>query len=386
MATFQPLGLDLSGVEDNKRWIYRRLALLNGLFIGLALAAGAWGPEAIRVIRLPFQHYMPTLALGMGLVVVLSTFVGWLTGRFANTALAVILWLAIGAITILTMGYLGYYGRTLVVWLADSRFWGRDIYPYTVTDGTVLGLMFGGLLLFLVLGALALLQSYRLENLASNLGDKKRLDARTWVGLSWPMIMIVLTAYFTKNSMFDPAATAATAINDAVRTVQTYDGDLTQLGQTTGVNYDALGSVRDQLGGRYTLNIAEIDPANSTVMVTLNFEDGGWIYCRIISDQLSYCYDASPPYTTGLQSLLTGVPVPEDCRSCEPQFEDEALRGQVLALGQSLGDSVTLERVAQLGSHVLMRATGANGRAVECWYEGVARTYLTSCTEVTPTP
>ena len=41
-----------------------------------------------------------------------------------------------------------------------------------------------------------------------------------------------------------------------------------------------------------------------------------------------------------------------------------------------------VERVAQWGSHVLMRATGASDNAVECWYEGVTRVYLTGCAPV----
>lgn len=385
MATFRSLDLDLSATDAGKQPLYHRLALLNGLFIGLALAAGAWGLEAIRVLQLPFQHYLPTLLLGMGLVTVLSTLVGWLTGRWPNTVLAVVLWLGIAAITTLTMGYLGSYGRTLVAWLADSRFWGRNVYPYAL-DGSVTGLLFGGFLLFLVLGILGLLQSYRLENLLSNLGARTRFDGRTWIGLLWPMVLVFLTAYFTRSFMFDPAASAAAIINDAVQAVQGYDGDLTELARTTGINYDALAAVRDQLPGDYRLAIAEVDPPTSTVIVSLNYEDGRWLYCRLINDQLSFCYDAAPPYTVGLASLLTGTPVPDGCRGCEPRFQDETLRAEIRALGETLEPPITVGRIAQQGSHVLVSATDANGTAVECWFEGVTRTYLTSCTAVAPAP
>lgn len=385
MATLQSLNLDTASFDANERPIYRRLALLNGLLIGLALATGAWGVEAIRVAQLPFQYYLSTLVLGIALITLLGALTGWVTGRLAKTIITVPLWLITTALSLLTMGYLGYYGRTLVVWLADRRFWGRDIYPYTA-DVTVSGLILGGFLLFVIVGTLALLQSYRLENLVNNLGGKNRLDGRTWLGLLWPLIFVFLAAYFTKNSMSDPAATAATAVNDAIQVAQTYEGDLAQLALTTGINYGALGGVRDRLQGDYTLNIAEVDPRNATVMVTLNFENGAWLYCRLINGQLSHCYDASPLYTTGLRSALTGELVPEDCLDCEARFENEALRDQIQALGQGMGDSVSIERVAQLGSHVLMRAIGADNRALDCWYEGVIRTYLTGCTEVTTEP
>ncbi|MEZ4518972.1 MAG: hypothetical protein R3C44_19840 [Chloroflexota bacterium] len=384
MATTQPLNLDLSAPESSTLPIYHRLGLLNGLLIGLALATGAWGIEAIRVFRLPVRLYLPTLILGMVVVTLLGAFVGWLTSRIAKTAITVPLWLVVAVITVLIINYLSYYGRTFIVWLADPRFWGRDVYPYEISS-MISGVIVGGFLIYVVVGMLALLQGYRLENMVGNLGGKTRLNRSAWFSLLWPLPFVFLAAYFTRSSLFDPAAIAASVTNNAIETVQTYEGDLTQLGIQEGVNYDALRGVQDQIQGPYSLNLAEISPANTSVTVTANFDNGSWIYCRLINDQLSHCFDASPVYTVGLQSLLTGQPVPEDCRGCVPRFEDESLPDQLLALGQELGGSVTVEREAQWGGHVLMRATGANGQVAECWFEGITRTYLTDCTLVEST-
>jgi hypothetical protein len=384
MATSQPLNLDLSTPEARSRPVYRRLGLLNGLLIGLALAAGAWGLEALRVVQLPFRLYLPTLVLGMLFLTLLGAAVGWLTSRLDRAWITIPLWLAFAVVAILTLGYLGYYGRSLVIWLADPRFWGRNIYPYTLSS-SVSGLLLGGFLIFMVIGILSLLQGYRLENLAGSLGwGRDRLNGRAWLGLLWPLPFVFAAAFLTKSSMFDPAAVAATVTNEAIQVVRDYDGDLATLGKEQGVNYSALRGVRDRLDGNFTLSLAEINPVNTSVTVAADFDSGVWLFCRFVADQLSFCYDASPPYTTGLQSLLMGETPPEACRNCTPQLAGEAMVGQLAALGQELGGTPAVERLAQWGSHVLMRATGPNGRALDCWYEGVTRTYLIECLAAAP--
>ncbi len=47
-----------------------------------------------------------------------------------------------------------------------------------------------------------------------------------------------------------------------------------------------------------------------------------------------------------------------------------------------LGSDLIIERVAQEGSHVLMRVTGDSGYAIGCWIEGVAPTRVTGCQEM----
>ena len=73
--SIDPFGIDFSADAPRKQSGFRRLSLLNGLLIGLAFGLGAWGPEMLRVARLPVASYLPTLLLGMGLVVALCGFV-----------------------------------------------------------------------------------------------------------------------------------------------------------------------------------------------------------------------------------------------------------------------------------------------------------------------
>lgn len=378
MATLESLGVYLQDPDINKKPVYRRLGLLNGLLIGLALATGAWGQEVLRVAQLPVRQYLPTLLLGVAIVVGLCTLTGWLTSRIAKAWVTVPLWFGVATLVTLVIGYLGTYGRTLAVWLSDPTFWGRNIYPFVIENGTI-GLIIGGFLIILVVGFLGALQDYRLSNMAGGLGGRTRLGGSTWMGLLWPMPLVFLAAFFTKSSITDPSATAANLTNQAILVAQNYEGDLRELGQVNGISYGALRGVHDQLDGDFVLNVAEVDPGNSTVIIGADFADGAWINCRIINNQLSQCYDASLPYISGLSFLLAGEPVPEDCRGCLPLFADETLPSQVAELGAALGDSPTLERVAQWGGHVLMRATGAGNESVDCWYEGVTRVTLVNC-------
>lgn len=376
MAEARPFELDLSA-EAQSLPLYRRLGLLNGAFIGLALGLGAWGVEMLRIARLPIPLYLPTLLLGLLLVVVLGALVGWLTARIANTPVTAVLWLGVAVATMLIMGYLPYYGRSFVVWLADTRFWGRPVFPYTLGGGAA-GLILGGLLLMVVLGVLGLLQNYRLERLVSDSGAGNRLDGRSWLALLLPLPLVFLASLVTQSMMSNPAAAAVQQTYAAIEVARAYEGDLIELKDSPGPNVAALRGVHDRLSAGYTLSIIDVNPLNSTVVVGADFPDGAWLYCRVINDQLSHCYDAEPAYTVGLRSLVTGEPLPEACRGCTLRTTDEA--GTWLAERQGqFGASPTLTRLAQWGSHVLMEVRGDANRAARCWVEGVGPTVLTSC-------
>lgn len=101
-----PFTVDLSGTETRRRPAYRRLGLLNGLLIGLALGAGAWGYEMFRVTQLPVTSYMPSLWLAVGTIVLLCGFVGWLTARISLTIVSIVLWGLVAVASMLIMGYL----------------------------------------------------------------------------------------------------------------------------------------------------------------------------------------------------------------------------------------------------------------------------------------
>jgi hypothetical protein len=62
------------------------------------------------------------------------------------------------------------------------------------------------------------------------------------------------------------------------------------------------------------------------------------------------------------------------------QATDEAA-AWLVAQRDRFGDDPAIERVAQQGSHVLMRVTG-DDIVAECWISGVTPTQLTECREV----
>lgn len=71
--------LDLEAFE---RPSYRRIGLINGFLIGLALALGAWVGEAISLAQLPIQMPGPSLIIGSLLLIIICALAGWLTSRW----------------------------------------------------------------------------------------------------------------------------------------------------------------------------------------------------------------------------------------------------------------------------------------------------------------
>lgn len=376
----EPFNVDFSGRASEKRPAYRRLCTINGLLIGLAFGLGAWGLEAIRMARLPVESYLPALLLGITAVTVLCGFVGWITGRIDRAPVTVIFWAATAVIGMLILGYLPYHGRTIAAWLADSRFWGRDVFPYAL-EGRPAGMILGGLLIILALTLLGLLQNYRMGNIASEVNERGRLNSRAWISLLLPLPLVFLAALVTQSVLTNPSAAAVEVVHHAVSVAREYEGDLRTLDLGDGNSYAALAQVQDQIGGDYTLSLVDMNPLNSTVIVGVNFAGGEWIYCRVINDQLSFCYDAAPAYTLGLHSLITGDPLPEDCRGCGLEVTEEAAAWLAGHRGR-LGNDLAIERVAQQGSHTLMRVTDDDGQTIECWIEGVTPPQLMECREI----
>ncbi len=383
MATERLINLDdASPLEPNLRPGYRKLGVLNGVLIGLALALGTWGLEALSLIRLPVPLANGSLILGTLMLTMLCGLTGWLTSRRDWAWLTVILWTIMGVIASLLIGYQPSIGRTMAVWLVDLRFWGIPVYP--VQGANYLGVVLGGLFIILILIVLAILQGGRLESAQSELKESTRMSKRSLWILLIPLPIVAVAGWATGQMLLNPAATAANVVFDAVETTWDYEGDLFELGLERGANYAALRPIQDQMTENYTLKIGQIDPASSMAFVLAEFDNGAWISCRIINDQLSFCYDAAPPYTTGLASLITGEPVPEDCRFCLPQVEEETadwLRQQ----GDILGDDPQIERLAQWGGYVLMGVTSNTGdHALECWFNSMSPVTLERCEVVDP--
>jgi hypothetical protein len=384
MAAAAPLGTLFEGddtLEPHRRPGYRKLGFWNGLFIGLALALGSWGLEAWRLTNIPSPQGSISVLLSGLIVVVVCTFTGWLTARLAWGWLTVLLWFGVGVLAALFIGYQPYIGRTLGVWLADSRFWGIDVFPFTT--GSPLGLILGGLVVILVLTLFGILQSYRLEAAVGEVKANGRLSTRAWLILLIPFPFVFAAAFATSSMQVNPAATAAAVVYDGIEVARAYDGDLFQLGLERGSNYAALQSVRELLDGSYTLKVGEIDTDSSMAFVLAEFEDGAWINCRVQNDQLSFCFDATPLYEIGLSSLITGVS-PDDCPTCIPRVTDETQQW-LRARAEQLGPQPHIERLAQWGGYVLLRATAVDGSfAVNCWFDKMSPLTLDRCEEVQP--
>jgi hypothetical protein len=167
------------------------------------------------------------------------------------------------------------------------------------------------------------------------------------------------------------------------RTVS-YEGDLFELSRQEGLNYNALRGVREQLTPVYSLQIAEIDEESSATIVSVHFDNGAWINCQFIADNLVNCFDAAPPYSSGLSGIIRGEPIPDpaDCRGCFPRLDEEWIEW-LQARHDRLGDAPAINRLAQWGSHVLMRLEGETaGYTVECLFRGAIPVRLESCQEV----
>ncbi len=377
--SLDPFESHFTAHEIERLPLYRRLGLGNGLLIGLGLGLGAWALEALNVWRLPAANQLSVLFLGLALVVLLCGFVGWLSSRIARTPITVILWGVVAVVTMLIIGYLPYYGSTLIVWLSDARFRGLAVFPYT-REGGLAGLVLGGLLLILTLVVLGLMQSYRLESIAVEAGHRGRMNGRAWRALLLPLPLVFLAAFITQSMMSNPTAPAIDVVNQAIGVAQNYEGDLRGLELGDGISYSALRPVHDAIDGPFTLGIVDVNPPTSTVIVRADFDNGAWVYCRVVNDQLNFCDDASLAYVDGLRVLVTGQPAPEACRACVLEATDEAA-AWLVARRDRFGADPAIERLAQQGSHVLMRVTGDDITA-ECWIAGVSPALLTECQEV----
>jgi hypothetical protein len=235
-----------------------------------------------------------------------------------------------------------------------------------------------GFFVFLGLAILGLIQGYRLEGVRGEL-TRGRLTGRAALLLALPLPLVAGLGVIADANIGRPLRVAPLVVGEALQTVQGYAGDLFALSRETGVNYGAAAGVRDLLGGGYALTLGELDLGTAaTVYVVAHFDNGAWIHCRVLADQLSHCYDASPPYTRGLAGLLNGQGTP-DCPACTLRV-DEATRAWLLDRGAALGPAPEITRLAQWGSHVLMRAEGTSGgAAVECFFEGMAPVRISEC-------
>ncbi|MCI0394654.1 MAG: hypothetical protein L0332_11065 [Chloroflexi bacterium] len=366
--------------EQRQRVFYRRLGLLNGLALGLAIVLGVWGPQLAALSGIPAASAYASVIVAATLIFLLAGLIGWLTARIARGWITFLLWLATAAVIVVIIGYQPNQLRTLAIWLSDRRFWGLPIYPFL--GGSVVALILAGFLMLLTLATLAILQDYRLEGIYSSLKSQKRPGCVTWFLLLLPLPLVVLAAYVTGNIVSGSYSSRTLwLVNEVIQTGRTYEGDLFALSRAEGINYDAIHGVRDQLEGNYTLFIGSVELETATTFVVVHFDSGSWINCRVVNEQLSFCYDASLPYTIGLASLISGEPVPEDCRGCVPRVSDE-WRAWLQERGGRFAGPPQVRRVTQQDSYVLMEAASTTGDyKLFCWFNGLTVVRIESCGE-----
>jgi hypothetical protein len=196
-----------------------------------------------------------------------------------------------------------------------------------------------------------------------------------------PMPFVFLAAFLTSSIQIKPGAGAVNVVDRAIQVANSTEEDLGQLGIEKGMNYGALNAVQDQLSHSYTMRIGEIDPSSSQTFVLAEFDNGAWINCRTINDQLSFCFEAEPPYTVGLLSLISGEPPPDNCRGCQIRA-DEGLVSWLQDRAQLLGTEPQIERLGQWGGYVLIEASATDSSyQIECLFDKMSPLHLAACEE-----
>jgi hypothetical protein len=367
--------------DVQERRLLTRLGLRNGLFVGLALALGVWAPDAISLTTGPVRLGFPSLLLGFVAVVLLGGVGGWLAAKAGRALPGFVVWLVVAVLITLVIGHLPCEGRTLIQWLADRCSWGFPIYPFSEAAQTAM--VMAGFFIVLVLGFLGLIQPYRLEGISAETNAAGRVVGRGWFLLILPLIPVLAVGMVADNIVNRPLRTAPRLVHEVIRTGRTYPGDLFELSLESAINYNAIAGIRDQMSENYSLFIGEVDLAvNETVYVVAHFDNGAWTNCRVVMEQVSYCYDASPPYMQGFPALLTSGMLPEDCPQCFFRADDEQ-REWLQARSEMIGDSPRIGRLAQWGSHVLIQAESPDGEYVmQCLFEGVSPVQLQRCWDV----
>jgi hypothetical protein len=367
--------------DAHVRRLFLRLGLRNGLFIGLALALGAWAPEAITLSTAHVRQVYPALLLGLLALLLLGSLGGWLAARFDHAFAGGLVWALVASLMTLTIGHLPYEGQTLIAWLADRRFWGLPVYAFSPAAQARLAMT--GFFIVLLLTILGFIQDYRLESISSETDADGRLESRAWFLLVLPLPLVVGVGLIADNIVNGPLRVAPRLVHQAIHTGRTYPGDLFELSLEHGLNYNAISGVRDQMSAHYSLAIGQVDlGVASTIFVVAHFDNDAWINCRVIADQLSHCYDASPPYRQGFPALLTTGETPDDCRECTVKVSDEQ-RAWFLARSEKWAGPPHVTRLAQQGSYVLMRARSPGGDyAVDCLFHGISPVRLERCQEM----
>lgn len=364
---------------------YRRLALLNGLLIGLLISLIYWAPKIMSLAELPTTTPYVSVGATSFLIMLFCVLTSWLTGRIDQGVVTVLWWLGTAVFITLLLGYFPAYSQNWLTWLVEPRFQGLPVYPLPAGNAW-LGFVVAGLALIFILTVLAILQGVRLERAYNELGARRQLTLRAFFILFLPALLAGLGAFLTPDHLASAPRQALAFTHQAIQVGRTYDGDLFALSRQTDFNYNAIAPVQEQLDGPYHLLVGETQFDGSIIIIVAHFANGAWVNCRVNADYaqaiyLSFCDDGSRPYTLGFRTLFTGEPLPENCFNCLPQAEAEQLAWLQTRAPRFQGDP-QFERIAQQGSYVWMRATAPGGNyAVECLFHGIREVWLETCVE-----
>ena len=367
--------------EIQERRLSLRFGLLNGLFLGLGLALGVWTSDAIFLGLSHVRLVYPSMLAGLLALVLLGGLAGWLAAWIARAWIGALIWVGTGVLMVRVIGLVPYEGRSLVLWLADRRAWGLPIYPSSEAAGV--GVWLAGFFIVLALAVLGLMQPYRLEGVIGETDKSGRLGGRGWFLLLFPIPLLLGLGLVADSMINKPLRVAPQLVSEVITTGRSYEGDLFSLGLEKGVNYQAISSVRELMSDNYTLSIGSVDlGVSDTIMVVADFDNGAWINCRVVSEQLSFCFDASLPYMQGLPALITTGELPEDCPYCKFSVSED-LRSRLYGRRADFAGTPEVTRLAQWGSHVLVQAESPDREyAIQCLFEGLAPVRLDRCWEV----
>lgn len=363
-------------------WLFR-LCLLHGGAIGLALAAGLWLPQSLRLWSVPLDHYPLTLLLSALGFVLIGGLAGALSARLVHPATSALLWLGAGLLaTWLTAGLLTHV-QTLAAWLNDTRFWGMPIYPGSTASRLQGG--FAGFFIVLVLTAYGLLQRSRLESLGAEVDGRGRLSGRGWFLLIVGLLPAFIAGFIANEIVLRPIYAAPRIVDQAIQVVRATEDDLFALSRREGINYNALKGEQPRLAGDYRLQLVSVEPGPlNAIFVAVEFDSGVWIHCRLMGDTLSHCADPSAPYFVGFPGLLQFGQLPPECAPCRFRADES----QLAWLGERrhlFTGGVDVHRAAQLGDLVLMEARPLGGSiGVACLFRGVSPIVLERCQDWQP--
>lgn len=364
---------------------FRRLGLVYGFLIGLAIAIGFWLPKMWVMSRLPVWFpYGGAILSGLA-VLLLGGFAGWLSSRLNRPLYSFLVWLGTAVFICMSLGMLPPIGHNWAVWLADDRFFGLPI-AQSATHLFWWSYLIAGFLVISLLPLMAILQNSNLVSAHQELVYGRRLNRRAAFRLLLPTLLAGFVGTLFPDLTTNAPREAMVITDLAIQRVRDFDGGLFQLSRETGFNYNALDSVRDQLDGPYTLLANEIVDEWTSAIVTAHFDSGAWVNCRVNITQedatyFSFCFDAAIPFTTGMNQLLYDT-VPEDsCRRCGVTAA-ATWQTWLQARASLFDDEPVWERVAQHGRFIIIEAVTNQNSKISCQLEGSEVITLTACEEM----